>query len=127
MRNTTQNSFSPLRFSTAVAIVGWLVVAIGWSTPAFAQPNERIKFPYQALVLMEDSTVHSGPGDVHYATAALREGAAVEVYRHDPGGWCAIRPGDGSFSLIPESTLQIVADGVGEILENGTQAWVGTK
>ena len=30
----------------------------------------------------------------------LKRGAEVEVYRHDPGGWCAIRPVEGSFSWV---------------------------
>ena len=64
---------------------------------------------------------------MHYSTQSLKQSAAVEVYRHDPGGWCAIRPLAGSFSLVPESTLKIVDKGVGEIAVDGTQAWVGTK
>jgi hypothetical protein len=92
-----------------------------------AQSAQQLHFPYQAFVLHDEATVHSGPGNVHYATERLRQGAVVEVYREDPGGWCAIRPVDGSFSLVPEATLEIVGEGVGRVLENGTQAWVGTK
>ena len=89
--------------------------------------NQGLEFPYQALVLNDGAVVHSGPGQVHYETEDLKQGDAVEVYRHDPGGWCAIRPLAGSFSLVPESTLKIVSKSVGEIKVDGTQAWVGTK
>lgn len=85
------------------------------------------EFPYQALVLRDGAKVHSGPGRVHYGTAALEQGEVVEVYEHDPGGWCAIRPPAESFSLVPQGTLQIVGDGVGQIKTEGTKAWVGTK
>ena len=96
--------------------------------PIAAQTTSQgISFPYQALVLHDRASVHSGPGQVHYETEDLKQGDAVEVYRHDPGGWCAIRPLAGSFSLVPESTLKIVDKGVGEINADGTQAWVGTK
>ena len=86
-----------------------------------------LEFPYQALVLRDGASIQSGPGQVHYPTQRLKQGDAVEVYRHDPGGWCAIRPVAGSFSLVPESTLELVGDGVGKITQDGTQAWVGTE
>ncbi|MGB7324096.1 MAG: hypothetical protein WBD31_04445, partial [Rubripirellula sp.] len=58
--------------------------------------------------------------------ASLTQGASVEVYRHDPGNWCAIRPLESSFSLVPESTLKIIRDGVGEVIVDDARAWVGT-
>ncbi len=89
--------------------------------------SEDLTFPYQAIVLTEGAQVRSGPGNVHYATGQLEQNSTVEVYRHDPGGWCAIRPTEGCFSLLPESALQIVEEGVGQVSEDGTQAWVGTE
>jgi hypothetical protein len=94
-----------------------------FAAPTWAQETE---FPYSAIVLKDGAQVHSGPGDSHYATHNLKENALVEVYRHDPGGWCAIRPPEKSFSLIPESAVETVGDGVAEVLEDGSQAWVGT-
>ena len=108
-------------------LFGSLVYALVLGTGFDSVSAQQLKFPYQAFVLHDETSVHSGPGQVHYATEQLRQGAVVEVYREDPGGWCAIRPVKGSFSLVPEATLEIVEDGVGRILENGTQAWVGTK
>ncbi len=89
--------------------------------------SESIQFPYQAFVVQDKATVHSGPGAVHYATDELTVDSVVEVYRHDPGGWCAIRPPKGSFSLIPASAINLIGDRVGEIEIDGIQAWVGTR
>ena len=90
--------------------------------PAHAQDN----FPYTAIVLNDQTKVYSGPGETHYATHALKENALVEVYRHDPGGWCAIRPPEKSFSLIPETAAKRLSGQIAEILVDGSQAWVGT-
>ena len=89
--------------------------------------DSESRFPYQAIVAREDCNVRSGPGQVHYATQKLQPGDVVEVYRHDPGGWLAIRPPQGSFSIVPESAINLVRDGVGEITVDDTWAWVGTR
>lgn len=83
--------------------------------------------PYQALVGSELAEVFSGPGDSHYATTRLQQGTTVDVYRHDPGGWCAIRPPSGSFSLVPAAVIDRASDQVGIVTEEGVQAWVGTR
>ena len=105
--------------------LGWLNI-LALSVQA-QSANDGRQFPYQAIVVSEDAAIRSGPGQVHYATGALPQGSTVEVYRHDPGGWCAIRPPRGSFSLVPAATLKIAEDGIGEVTESGTQAWVGTQ
>jgi len=69
----------------------FLGVAAG---PAWAEPQ----FPYKAAVTADDVNVRSGPGQNYYPTETLRRGQVVEGYRHDPGGWRAIRPTDGSFT-----------------------------
>lgn len=91
--------------------------------PSFAQQDN---FPYTAIVLNDQTKVYSGPGDTHYATHSLKENQLVEVYRHDPGGWCAIRPPEKSFSLIPETAAKRLSGQIAEILVDGSQAWVGT-
>ena len=58
------------------------------------------RFPYKAFVAADDVYVRSGPGQNYYPTDKLKRGQEVEVYRHDPGGWCAIRPVDGSFTWV---------------------------
>ena len=112
--------------------LAWLTFALSClaalmlSPPANAQ-SSSIEFPYQALVAKDNALVRSGPGKVHYGTQKLPAGQVVEVYRHDPDGWCAIRPVEGSFSIIPASTVEITSEGVGEIKMAGTTPFVGTK
>ncbi len=92
-----------------------------------AQGDHEMTFPYQAQVANEGALVRSGPGRVHYATSRLARNDTVEVYQHDPGGWCAIRPVDGSFCLVPEEAIEILEDGIGQITKDRTKAWVGTE
>lgn len=90
--------------------------------------SSQDEFPYVAYVNSDRATVHSGPGKVHYATDELRRGFKVEVFRHDPGGWCAIRPPTGSFSLVPaELVNDIDNQGIGGIRQDAVDAWVGTE
>jgi hypothetical protein len=84
-------------------------------------------FPYQAFALRDGVEIRSGPGLAHYATEELRQGDIVEVWRHDPDGWCAIRPVDESFSLIPQSAVKPINDETCEVIVEGAQAWVGTR
>ena len=103
------------------AVVGSL--SIDCTNELVAQQPE---FPYQALVVTDGAQVFSGPGTMHYGTEELRQGEMVQVHRHDPGGWCAIRPTETSFSLIPEPAIVIIGENVGEVVEQGIQVWVGT-
>ena len=112
------------RFLLALALLSSIAVD-GF---AFQQlVGDEASFPYEALVLRDKAEVRSGPAFVHYATDRLDQGAVVEVYRHDPNGWCAIRPPEGSFSLIPDSVLVVEEDGLGRVTSNTAQAWVGTR
>ncbi len=109
-------------FVIAISIIGCLS-----KTTAAQLVDDDLQFPYQAMVLKDKAEIRSGPGEVHYATGKLKLNSMVEVYRHDPGQWCAIRPVSGSFSLIAESAIEIVEEGIGRIVEDGTLAWVGTS
>ena len=102
-----------------------LFAFLGLVMPAVVSAQQP-DFPYQALVVTDGAKVYSGPGEMHYATEELSVGAVVEVYRHDPGGWCAIRPTSESFSLLPQAAVVIADRHVGEVIEDGVQAWVGT-
>ncbi|MEM7782331.1 MAG: hypothetical protein AAF623_03185 [Planctomycetota bacterium] len=105
-----------------------LTVACANFKPVHCQlVSDDIQFPYQAIVLNDETPIQSGPGGAFYSTAKLSQGDTVEVYRHDPGGWCEIRPVEGSFSLVPKSTLKVVAENIGEVIDDGTRAWVGTR
>ena len=89
-----------------VCVVSVLLAAV--SEDCWGQASDALKFPYQAFVLKDETLILSGPGESHYPTERLDQGATVEVYREDPGGWFAIRPVKGSFSLVPESALTIL-------------------
>jgi len=80
--------------------MGWLrvvILGIAWM-PAWAAAGAE--FPYAAKVVGPRAEAFSGPGRQNYVTEQLAAGQTVEVYRHEPGGWCAIRPPEGSFSWV---------------------------
>ncbi|MCH2179053.1 MAG: hypothetical protein MK106_09635 [Mariniblastus sp.] len=105
-----------------------LTLLFGLSTAAnLACAQNMVEFPYQANVISDEALVHSGPGDVHYPTDQLSAGALVEVYRHDPGGWCAIRPVVGSFSMVPRESIEEMEEALGRVTKDGVPAWVGTR
>jgi hypothetical protein len=99
------------------------VVAV--SLPAGAA-HVGVEFPYIAYVTESDALVRSGPGRKHYPTAQVPAGFAVEVYRHDAGGWCAIRPPEGSYSLVPLQQLQPLDDRAAQVTADGVPARVGS-
>jgi len=111
---------NPGWFSCVVALttLGWFPSGVAGQDP---QP------PYRVPVVGEDATVHAGPGSTHYATDQLSPGATVDVYRHDPGGWMAIRPPESSFSLLQRDELEILPDGLARVKYDDTVAWVGTS
>src|SRR5688572_387920 len=84
------------------------------------------EFPYVAYVNEPETYVRSGPGNQHYATGQLPAGYAVEVYRHDGEGWCAIRPPEGSFSLAPAHQLRILDSRTAEVTASGVVARIGS-
>ena len=84
-------------------------------------------FPYVAYVTQNDTYVRSGPGGNHYPTSQLPSGYAVEVYRHDGDGWCAIRPVDGSFSLAPSHQLRVLDSRTAEVIAPTVPARVGSS
>ncbi len=84
-------------------------------------------FPYVAYVTQDESYVRSGPGGDFYPTGQLSAGYAVEVYRHDGDGWCAIRPVEGSFSLAPAHQLRILDSRTAEVIAPSVPARVGSS
>ncbi len=95
------------------------------SSNLFGQTTEK-EFPYLARVT-QNTTARSGPASVHYPTEKVRAGTQVQVFRHDPDGWCAIRPLANSFSLISEDQVRISNSGRwGKILLDDAKVWVGT-
>ena len=84
-------------------------------------------FPYKAYVTAEDVYVRSGPGKSYYPTDKLKMGQEVEVYRHDPGGWYAIRPPKGSFSWVSPRLVEIGKDGLATVTGDRLAARVGSR
>ncbi len=83
--------------------------------------------PYRATVVGTNALVYAGPGNVHYATEQLDVGDEVEVYGHDPGGWCAIRPPANSFSMVLAENIELLSEQVARVTKDGTKCWVGTS
>src|SRR4029079_28309 len=69
-----------------------------------------VEFPYTAYVNSNDVYVRSGPGRNYYPTDKLQKGMKVEIYRHDPGGWYAIRPPRNSYSWVSAPHLDVIDD-----------------
>src|SRR5208283_94918 len=69
----------------------------------------------------------SGPGDNYYPTDKLKSGTEVEVYRHDPGGWFAIRPPKDSFSWVSSRHLQLGGAHLATVTEERVAARVGSR
>lgn len=87
--------------------------------------NESV--PYKAYVAADEIFVRSGPGKQYYATEKLVDGDEVEVYRHDPGGWYAIRPPRGNFSWVAVRDVQQEEDDLGTVKNDRTICYVGTR
>jgi len=84
-------------------------------------------FPYTAYSVSDDVYVRSGPGRDYYPTDKLQRGDAVEVWRHDPGGWFAIRPPEGSFSWVSSRYVDDNGDGIGTVSDQRVVARVGSR
>jgi uncharacterized protein YgiM (DUF1202 family) len=83
-------------------------------------------FPYIAYVAAPQTFARSGPGQQHYPTQQLPQGHAVEVYRHDSDGWCAVRPPEGSFCWIPAHEIHRQAATKAVVAVRTTVARVGS-
>ena len=101
-----------------------LCVLVGLLSISNASAQEP--FPYVAYVVHADSYVRSGPGQRYYPTQQLPQGFAVEVYRHDGEGWCAIRPPEGSFCWVAAHEVRLVEPNVAEVIAERTVTRVGS-
>ena len=130
-RHTSVGPIAMNKFRACVMLFFATATCLSLFATAHAQTSsdqfKSTDFPYQAIVARDEVMTYSGPAEVHYATDELEQGAMVTVYRHDPNGWCAIQPTDGSFSLVPEAALEKNSDHTGIIVQDNVQAWVGTR
>ncbi len=85
-------------------------------------------FPYVGYIDADSAAVHGGPGTDFYATDRLERGSKLEVYRHDPGGWLAVRPPAGSFSWVAAGQLRMTNnEGIAEVAGIDVAAWIGSR
>jgi hypothetical protein len=100
-----------------------LLIVAALARPAAAEQP----FPYTAYVTAEEVYVRSGPGENYYATDKLKTGTAVEVYRHDPGGWYAIRPPKDSFSWVSSRHLRLEGNNLATVTDERVASRVGSR
>lgn len=86
------------------------------------------RFPYEIRTVIPQTPVRSAPSEDAYPTDQLDAGTVLEVWRHDPHGWLAIRPPSRSFSLVQASHLKATeTPDIFEVQTDGAKAWVGTR
>jgi len=115
----------PLRFGfllRCAALSAICFASCGMDSVARAEDS----FPYTARVSGTNVRVRSGPGKNYYVTQELQYGDEVEIYRHDPGGWYAVRPPERSYSWVSARYLQLREDGTGTITGDRVVARVGS-
>jgi SH3-like domain-containing protein len=105
----------------------WHLLILAILAALSARPGQAIDFPYTAYVNSTDVYVRSGPGRDYYPTDKLQKGEAVEVYRHDPGGWLAIRPPRGSFSWVTSRHVDVQGDNLAVVNADRVVARVGSN
>ena len=90
----------PFPLATHVAVIATMCATL--SSSGADEP-----FPYIAFAQEDEMPVRSGPGDDFYETERMSRGTEVEVYRHDSGDWCAVRPPANSFSWVAADCLEL--------------------
>jgi hypothetical protein len=97
-----------------------LTIAMLMACPLFALlPDRNLaaaeQFPYQAVVVADQTEVRCGPGMKFYATSIAKKNDQVTVHRHDHGGWYMISPPPGSFSWIDASLVNPIGGNRGVV------------
>lgn len=87
---------------------------------------EPLAEPYPVWVAPQGAEVYSGPGDDYYATQQLPPGTECEVYQQLADGWLAVRPPEGSYSLVLRSALSDIEGGAATVRRDRTPARVGS-
>jgi hypothetical protein len=82
---------------------------------------------FAAYVNGNEVCVRSGPGESYYPTERLKLGQEVDVYRIDPGGWCAVRPVEGSFTWVSAQSLKPTDNKLAAVTEDNVPARVGSN
>lgn len=114
-----------MRVLSVIVSIGIALLAAARGAPSLRADEPM--FPYTAYVNTDDVYIRSGPGKNYYPTDKLKRGDAVEIYRHDPGGWYAIRPPRGSFSWVPARLLRPTKDKLAVVAGDRVVSRVGTR
>ncbi len=101
-----------------------MMLAWGVSVPVAGAAEGRP--PYVGYITADHVDARSGPGDEYYATMRLGRRDRVEVYRHDPGGWFAVRPPQHSFSWVSGEFVRRTGD-TGEVIGDRVIVRVGSQ
>ena len=80
-------------------------VARGWSRGSLWRPKSG-NSPTRPTPIPTTCIFAAGRERTITRPRNCRAAKPVEIYRHDPGGWYAIRPPRGSFSWVPARLLQ---------------------
>ncbi|MCH2114361.1 MAG: hypothetical protein MK171_05555 [Pirellulales bacterium] len=120
------------RFATARCVIRARVFCVCLTSLIAIQvfpssSDAETQFPYVAYVSANGTYARSGPGQRYYPTRRLPQSFAVEVYRHDDPGWCAVRPTEQSFSWIAAHQVRRVNREVAEIIVDQVVARVGSS
>ncbi len=89
--------------------------------------GQERKFPYEAVIDVDEEFVRCGPGPKYYPTGKVTRGSRITVHRHDPGGWAMIAPPPESFSWIQAEYVQKGASGKGALTANNVIVHVGSS
>ena len=102
------------------------IATVSTGTAYSRSAGEQI-FPYKACITADNVYVRSGPGENYYPTDKLKAGTEVEVYRHAPGGWFAVRPPKDSFSWVSSRHLQLDGGNLATVTDERVAARVGSR
>ncbi len=98
------------------------LIGCAWTAAVCAEQQ----FPYTGYINAADVYLRSGPGENYYPVSKLDRGQAVEVYRHDPGGWYAIRPTEDCFSWVSAEFIEPGEDNMATVKGDRVVARVGS-
>jgi uncharacterized protein YgiM (DUF1202 family) len=105
-----------------VIVLGFMIAILAVSV-GFGKES----FPYKAYVTDDETEVRAGPGEDFYPTDKLKKGEEVDVYKRDAGGWCAIRPPEGSFSWVSGRGLKFEDGNIATVKEDDVASRVGSS
>lgn len=109
---------SEVRIALSLCLPILTIAASSWADP--------VAEPYRVYTAGPRTKVFSGPGSDHYATQELSAGTECEVYEELGDGWLAIRPPQGSYSLVLRAALGDTEGDVAQVARDNTPARVGS-